>query len=65
MVLAGYHGAGWRVVERVSRDQGEFARDCAGKGESSRAQFAQVIGEALWLLGRLRIERSNSSSAFS
>lgn len=41
---------------RASR--GEFTRDCAGKGESSRAPLAQLIAEALWLCTKAEDECS-------
>jgi hypothetical protein len=53
---AGYHGAGWRVVERVSRDQGEVARDCAGKGRVHARKFVQVIARRRGCFPRLGIE---------
>jgi hypothetical protein len=61
-VLAGYHGAGCEQLGGSRASWGEFTRDCAGKGESSRAFSAQVIAQALWLL--TKAEDETSSSAF-
>jgi len=51
-------------LNQVSRESGEFTRDGAGKGESSRAVLAPVLDAALWLLIGLRMSEKLILSLF-